>query len=48
MDKLKLTSGQDVGIISYNETPVKQVLVGGITTISTNHEQITSCTDDLT
>ncbi len=40
LDQLKLTPGKDIGIISYNETPVKQVLAGGITTISTNHEQI--------
>lgn len=38
--KLGYEAGKDVGIISYNETPVKQVLAGGITTISTNHEKI--------
>lgn len=30
--------GQDFGIISYNETPLKKVVANGITTISTNFE----------
>jgi DNA-binding transcriptional regulator YhcF (GntR family) len=32
--------GKDVGIISYNESPVKELLCEGISTISTNHDQI--------
>lgn len=32
--------GRDVGIISYNESPVKELLCEGISTISTNHDQI--------
>ncbi len=32
--------GQDVGVISYNETPVKRVLCGGITVISTDFIQL--------
>ena len=32
--------GKDVGIISYNETPLKEVLLDGITVISTNHEKM--------
>ena len=28
--------GRDFGIVSYNETPLKEVLCGGITTISTD------------
>lgn len=28
--------GKDVGIISYNETPIKKILLNGITTISTD------------
>ncbi len=32
--------GQDVGIISYNETPLKEVLLDGITVISTDFEQL--------
>lgn len=33
----KLKIGKDVGIISYNETPLKEVLLEGITVISTDH-----------
>jgi hypothetical protein len=32
----KFKAGRDVGVISYNETPVKKVLLNGITTISTD------------
>ncbi|WP_025763251.1 GntR family transcriptional regulator [Dyadobacter tibetensis] len=35
-----LDVGKDVGIISYNETPLKEILLNGITTISTDHEQM--------
>lgn len=31
-----LQPGKDVGIISYNDTPLKEMLVGGITTLSTD------------
>ncbi|MGF7230548.1 substrate-binding domain-containing protein [Arachidicoccus sp.] len=30
----KLEVGKEVGIISYNETPIKQIILNGITTIS--------------
>lgn len=33
---LDLKIGQDVGVISYNETPLKKLLLNGITTISTD------------
>lgn len=33
----KLKPGRDVGIISYNETPLKEVLLEGIRVISTDH-----------
>lgn len=33
-----LKIGRDVGIISYNETPLKEILLEGITVISTDHE----------
>jgi DNA-binding transcriptional regulator YhcF (GntR family) len=36
----QLQIGQDIGIISYNETPLKEILLDGITTISTDHEQM--------
>lgn len=32
--------GKDIGIVSYNDTAVKELLCDGITTISTNHDQI--------
>ncbi|MDA3615864.1 GntR family transcriptional regulator [Polluticaenibacter yanchengensis] len=36
--KHKLKVGKDVGVISYNETPLKKIILNGITTISTNFE----------
>lgn len=33
-----LKVGQDVGVISYNETPLKKIILNGITTISTDFE----------
>jgi hypothetical protein len=33
-----LKLGEDFGIISYNETPLKKIAANGITTISTNFE----------
>jgi len=35
-----LAIGKDVGIVSYNETLLKEVLLDGITVISTDHEQM--------
>ncbi len=32
--------GKDVGVISYNETPVKKVILNGITTISTDFKMM--------
>lgn len=32
--------GKDVGIVAYNDNPVKELLEDGITTISTNHDEI--------
>jgi DNA-binding transcriptional regulator YhcF (GntR family) len=34
--KLKLQIGKDIGIISYNETPIKKIILNGISTISTD------------
>src|SRR5690606_5767244 len=39
LDKIivkKLVIGKDVGIISYNETPLKKFILNGITTVSTD------------
>jgi DNA-binding transcriptional regulator YhcF (GntR family) len=35
-----LTLGKDFGIISYNDTPLKEILAGGITTLSTDFKQM--------
>ncbi len=36
INKKRLQLGKNIGIISYNETPLKSVIVDGITTISTD------------
>ena len=36
----KLQVGTDVGVISYNETPMKKIILDGITTISTDFEMM--------
>jgi DNA-binding transcriptional regulator YhcF (GntR family) len=37
---LKLELGREVGVISYNETPLKKIILNGITTISTDFRQM--------
>ena len=34
----KMKVGKHVGVISYNETPLKKIILNGITTISTDFE----------
>lgn len=36
VEKKNFTLGKDIGIISYNETPLKEILSGGLTTLSTD------------
>jgi DNA-binding transcriptional regulator YhcF (GntR family) len=36
--ELNKVVGKDVGVISYNETPMKKIILNGITTISTDFE----------
>jgi len=36
----KLKVGKDVGIISYNETPLKEILMEGISVLSTDHAKM--------
>jgi DNA-binding LacI/PurR family transcriptional regulator len=36
----QLVPGKDVGIISYNDSPFKEIIEGGITTISTDFNQM--------
>jgi DNA-binding transcriptional regulator YhcF (GntR family) len=38
--KTGLQPGKDYGIISFNDTPLKEILLDGITVISTDHEQM--------
>jgi DNA-binding LacI/PurR family transcriptional regulator len=35
-----LKSGEDIGIISYNETAIKKIILNGITTISTDFAEM--------
>ncbi len=36
----KLKVGKDIGVISYNESPMKKIILNGITTISTDFEMM--------
>lgn len=38
--KSSLTLGQELGLISYNDSPLKEVLGGGITVVTTDHTQM--------
>ena len=42
-----LETGKDVGIISYNETPLKKFLLNGITTISTDFRMMGKLTAEM-
>ena len=35
-DKMKWESGKEIGLISYDDTPLKEILLGGVTVISTD------------
>ncbi len=37
---MKLVVGKQVGVISYNETPLKKIILNGISTISTDFQQM--------
>jgi DNA-binding LacI/PurR family transcriptional regulator len=39
--------GTDVGVISYNETPLKKIILNGITTISTDFQLMGQKTAEL-
>ncbi|MCJ8166551.1 GntR family transcriptional regulator [Pontibacter sp. E15-1] len=36
--EMGLRLGKDIGVISYNDTPIKEILDNGITVLSTDHE----------
>lgn len=38
--QLQLEVGKEVGVISYNETPMKKIILNGITTISTDFREM--------
>jgi DNA-binding transcriptional regulator YhcF (GntR family) len=42
-----LVLGKDVGVISYNETPLKKLILKGITTVSTDFVKMGTMTADL-
>lgn len=42
-----LKIGQDVGVISYNETPLKKIILNGITTISTDFKYMGTAAANL-
>ena len=37
---MKYKIGKHIGVISYNETPLKKIILNGITTISTDFHQM--------
>ncbi|MBU7576467.1 MAG: transcriptional regulator, partial [Flavihumibacter sp.] len=50
LDKIQnstLQPGKNVGIISYNETPLKRFILDGITTISTNFKEMGEATANM-
>lgn len=42
-----LKIGKDIGVISYNETPIKKIIMAGITTISTDFRMMGEKTAEL-
>ncbi len=45
--KMNFRLGHDSGVISYNDTPMKQIVGGGISVISTNFEQMGTLAADF-
>jgi DNA-binding LacI/PurR family transcriptional regulator len=45
--KTKFKLGKDIGIISYNENPLKRILAGGITTISSDFAKMGTTVAEL-
>lgn len=43
----KLVVGKDVGVVSYNETPVKKIILEGITTISSDFKMMGQQTAEM-
>lgn len=47
IQSLGLETGKDVGIISYNDSPLKKFLLNGITTISTDSKEMGALTAEI-
>lgn len=43
----QLKIGEDIGVISYNESPLKKIILNGLTTISTDFEKMGAMTADV-
>ena len=44
---MKWKPGKDIGLISYDDTPLKEILLGGVTVITTNFEQMGKTAGEL-
>lgn len=50
IERLLLTSleiGKDIGVISYNETPLKKIILNGLTTLSTDFQKMGELTSEM-
>jgi len=47
IEQKKLELGKEVGLISYNETPLKRILAGGLTVISTDWQKMGQKTAEM-
>ncbi len=41
--RLGLTIGQDISVISYNDSPINEIILNGLTTVSTDFRQMGEC-----
>jgi DNA-binding transcriptional regulator YhcF (GntR family) len=46
-EKMKWKPGKDIGLISYDDTPLKEILLGGVTIITTDFEQMGKTAGEL-
>ena len=44
---MKWKPGKDIGLISYDDTPIKEILLGGVTVITTDFEQMGKVAGEL-
>lgn len=43
----RLKIGEDIGVISYNETPLKKIILNGLTTLSTDFQKMGEITSEM-